>query len=78
MTIVGSAEQVQETIQGYIDLGITSFCLSGYPHDDEATRFGDLVMPVPLGGAKRLRTVEALTVHSVSARNEPKGGLLAE
>ncbi len=45
VTIVGSAEQVQETIRGYIDLGITSFCLSGYPHDDEATRFGELVMP---------------------------------
>jgi alkanesulfonate monooxygenase len=36
---------VAETIQGYIDLGISSFCLSGYPHDEEATRFGDLVMP---------------------------------
>ena len=45
VTIVGSAEQVAETIQGYIDLGISSFCLSGYPHDEEATRFGDLVMP---------------------------------
>lgn len=45
VTIVGSAEQVQETVQGYVDLGITSFCLSGYPHDDEATRFGELVMP---------------------------------
>lgn len=45
VTIVGSAEQVTETIQTYIDLGITSFCLSGYPHDEEATRFGDLVMP---------------------------------
>jgi alkanesulfonate monooxygenase len=45
VTIVGSAEQVIETIQGYIDLGITSFCLSGYPHDEEAARFGELVMP---------------------------------
>ncbi|MGH1493700.1 MAG: LLM class flavin-dependent oxidoreductase [Acidimicrobiales bacterium] len=45
VTIVGSAEQVTETIQGYIDLGITSFCLSGYPHDEEATRFGELVLP---------------------------------
>ena len=45
VTIVGSADQVRDTIQGYVDLGITSFCLSGYPHDDEATRFGDLVMP---------------------------------
>ncbi|MGI9595020.1 MAG: LLM class flavin-dependent oxidoreductase [Acidimicrobiales bacterium] len=45
VTIVGSAQQVIDTIQGYIDLGITSFCLSGYPHDEEATRFGEMVMP---------------------------------
>ena len=45
VTIVGNPEQVIETIQGYIDLGITSFCLSGYPHDEEAERFGRLVMP---------------------------------
>ncbi len=45
VTIVGSADQVIETIQTYIDLGITSFCLSGYPHDDEAERFGELVLP---------------------------------
>lgn len=45
ITIVGSAEQVIDTIGRYRDLGITSFCLSGYPHDDEAERFGQLVMP---------------------------------
>jgi len=45
VTIVGSAEQVTETIETYVDLGITSFCLSGYPHDEEATRFGELVLP---------------------------------
>ncbi len=45
VTIVGSAEQVIETIQGYIDLGVSSFCLSGYPHDEEATRFGEMVLP---------------------------------
>jgi len=45
VTIVGSAEQVAETIQTYIDLGISSFCLSGYPHDEEAKRFGELVLP---------------------------------
>lgn len=45
VTIVGSPEQVIETLQGYIDLGISSFCLSGYPHDEEAARFGELVMP---------------------------------
>lgn len=45
VTIVGSPDQVIETIEGYRELGITSFCLSGYPHDEEATRFGELVMP---------------------------------
>ena len=42
---VGTPEQVAETIQDYIDLGCTEFCLSGYPHDVEAERFGRLVMP---------------------------------
>ncbi len=45
VTIVGSADQVIDTIQRYIELGITSFCLSGYPHDEEATRFGEMVLP---------------------------------
>lgn len=42
---VGNPEQVAETIQDYVDLGCTEFCLSGYPHDEEAERFGRLVMP---------------------------------
>jgi alkanesulfonate monooxygenase len=43
--IVGDPEQVAATIQEYVDLGCTSFCLSGYPHDAEARRFGELVLP---------------------------------
>jgi alkanesulfonate monooxygenase len=43
--IVGNPEQVAETIEQYIQLGCTSFCLSGYPHDEEAQRFGELVLP---------------------------------
>jgi alkanesulfonate monooxygenase len=43
--IVGNPEQVAGTIREYIDLGCTSFCLSGYPHDEEAERFGELVLP---------------------------------
>lgn len=43
--IVGNPEQVAETIEQYIELGCTSFCLSGYPHDEEAQRFGELVLP---------------------------------
>jgi alkanesulfonate monooxygenase len=43
---VGNPEQVAATLQGYVDVGCTTFCLSGYPHDEEAERFGALVMPL--------------------------------
>ncbi len=43
--IVGTPQQAAETIQEFIDQGCTEFCLSGYPHDEEAERFGRLVMP---------------------------------
>jgi alkanesulfonate monooxygenase len=43
--VVGNPEQVAETLQEYIDLGCSQFCLSGYTHDEEAERFGRLVMP---------------------------------
>jgi alkanesulfonate monooxygenase len=44
--IVGNPRQVADTIQEYVDLGATQFCLSGYPHDEAATRFGRDVMPL--------------------------------
>jgi alkanesulfonate monooxygenase len=43
--MVGNPEQVAALIQEYIDLGCTEFCLSGYPHAEEAENFGRLVMP---------------------------------
>ena len=43
--IVGNPEQVAETIEEYIGIGTTTFCLSGFPHHTEAERFGRLVMP---------------------------------
>ena len=45
MAIVGNPEQVAATMQEFIDIGCTEFCLSGYPHAEEARRFGRLVMP---------------------------------
>jgi len=45
VVICGTPDQVAGTLQTYVDLGVTSFCLSGWPHDEEAERFGDLVMP---------------------------------
>ena len=46
VAIVGNPEQVAATLQEFIDLGCTDFCLSGYPHHTEAERFGKLVMPL--------------------------------
>ncbi len=46
IVIVGTPEQCAETLQGYIDIGCDSFCLSGYYHDEEAERFGKLVRPL--------------------------------
>lgn len=46
IVIVGTPEQVAETLQGYIDIGCHSFCLSGYLHADEAERFGRWVRPL--------------------------------
>ncbi|TAH26282.1 MAG: LLM class flavin-dependent oxidoreductase [Cytophagales bacterium] len=43
--IVGSAEQVIEKLNRYIDIGIRSFVLSGYPLKEEAEIFGRLVLP---------------------------------
>jgi alkanesulfonate monooxygenase len=46
VAIVGNPQQVADTLHEYIGLGATEFCLSGYPHAGEATRFGQLVMPL--------------------------------
>jgi alkanesulfonate monooxygenase len=43
--VVGDPSQVAATLEEYVALGCTEFCLSGYPHDLEAERFGRLVMP---------------------------------
>lgn len=45
VAIVGDPDQVAGKIQEFIDAGCSSFCLSGYPHAEEAERFGRLVMP---------------------------------
>jgi alkanesulfonate monooxygenase len=60
IVIVGTPEQCAETLQGYIDIGCHSFCMSGYLHDEEAERFGKWVRPLLCdhnpGRLKRLTT----------------------
>lgn len=43
--VVGNPEQVASTLDEFVDIGCSEFCLSGYPHDEEADRFGQMVMP---------------------------------
>jgi alkanesulfonate monooxygenase len=43
--LVGSGENVAARLQEYADEGIDTFILSGYPHLEEAQRFGRYVMP---------------------------------
>jgi alkanesulfonate monooxygenase len=46
VAIVGDPEQCAAVFQRYIDIGCHSFCLSGWLHDEEAERFGRLVLPL--------------------------------
>ena len=46
IAIVGDPQQCADVMQRYIDLGCDSFCLSGYLHDEEATRFARFVRPI--------------------------------
>ena len=54
--LVGDPDTVAERIDEYRRLGIDSFILSGYPHLEEAYRFGELVLPrLPLNHPLRAR-----------------------
>lgn len=44
--IVGTPEQVKAGLQAYIDIGVTHFILSGFPHKEEAEIFGEKVLPL--------------------------------
>lgn len=43
--LVGDPDQVKARIEEYREIGIDTFVLSGYPHLEEAWRFGELVLP---------------------------------
>ena len=46
IVVVGNPQQCADTLQQFIDIGCHSFCLSGYLHDEEATRFAAMVRPL--------------------------------
>lgn len=52
--VAGDPETVAARIDEYRQLGIDTLILSGYPHLEEAYRFGELVLPnLPLGHTSR-------------------------
>lgn len=53
--LVGDPDTVAERMDEYRRLGVDTFILSGYPHLEEAYRFGELVLPkLPLSHAARM------------------------
>ena len=53
IAIVGNPRQVAETLDEFVDVGCTSFCLSGYPHAQAARTFTEKVMPLFKGRVSR-------------------------
>lgn len=46
IAVVGNPAQCAAQLQEFIDVGCHSFCLSGFPHDEEALRFEALIRPI--------------------------------
>lgn len=46
VAVVGNPDQVAGQLREFIDAGCSGFCLSGFPHDQEAEIFGRHVMPL--------------------------------
>ena len=62
--LVGNPDQIVEKLNRYMDMGIRSFILSGYPNIDECKRFANLVLP-------RLKTFSMLHLQGKSSKVEP-------
>jgi alkanesulfonate monooxygenase len=69
-SLVGDPETVTARIKEYMDLGIDTFILSGYPHLEEAYRFADLVFPLLPSDTRRGRSASP-------ANNGPFGETIA-
>ncbi|PYE48950.1 LLM class flavin-dependent oxidoreductase [Deinococcus yavapaiensis] len=66
VAIVGNPQQVADKIRDYESMGISTFIFSGYPHLEEARRFGELVMPLLKGKAEQERVIHTATVAPVA------------
>lgn len=66
VAIVGDPQQVAVKIRRYEDMGFSSFIFSGYPHEEEARRFGELVMPLLKGAQSEERAIHTDRVAPVA------------
>jgi len=68
--LVGDPDQVKARIDEYRQIGIDTFIFSGYPHLEEAYKFGELVLPnLPLN--------HPVKTHKASANTGPFGETIA-
>ncbi|GAA5231609.1 FMNH2-dependent alkanesulfonate monooxygenase [Verticiella sediminum] len=65
--LVGSADEVAARMYEYIEAGVDTFVMSGYPHLEEAIRFAELVFP-RLGKAAVTLSDRALTGGAFDGR----------
>ncbi len=63
--IVGTPEQIIEKLNRYMDMGIRSFVLSGYPLIEECELFGQLVLP-------QLNTIKLSVEQNRTPKETPK------
>jgi alkanesulfonate monooxygenase len=81
--LVGNPEEVAARLQEYVDLGVDSFVLSGYPHLEESIRFAELVFPL-LPGKKpvtlqgQTQTGGVFDVRATHAGDAPASAKQAE
>ena len=66
--LVGNPQEVAERLKDYIDIGIDTFVLSGYPHLEEVYRFAELVFPL-LPGRQKVNETSAFTGGAFDARS---------
>ncbi|AFJ89907.1 MULTISPECIES: FMNH2-dependent alkanesulfonate monooxygenase [Burkholderia] len=71
--LVGSAEEVAARLNEYVELGVDSFVLSGYPHLEEAIRFAELVFPLLPGKTPVTLRDRTLTGGAFDIRATPQG-----
>ncbi|VVE54940.1 FMNH2-dependent alkanesulfonate monooxygenase [Pandoraea anhela] len=66
--LVGNADEVAARLKEYVDIGVDTFVLSGYPHLEEAIRFAELVFPLLPGKAPVTLRDRALTGGAFDVR----------